>query len=117
MCEVIKVRLKLLHLTLYRTITTFNATVQDAFWKHCGKRRKCWLPAFSPFPTMFSTVPKTNFNFSVRIILSSAYAFNLDQSKILSFGKKLGSQCLLVLNCFENEPCPLNILLIYTKQK
>ena len=24
--------------------------------KHCGKRRKCWLPAFSPFPTMFSTV-------------------------------------------------------------
>ena len=21
-----------------------------------GKRRKCWLPAFSPFPTMFSTV-------------------------------------------------------------
>ena len=29
------------------------------FWKgrtHCGKRRKCWLPAFSPFPTMFSKV-------------------------------------------------------------
>ena len=23
--------------------------------KLCGKRRKCWLPAFSPFPTMFST--------------------------------------------------------------
>ena len=22
--------------------------------KHCGKRRKCWLPAFSLFPTMFS---------------------------------------------------------------
>ena len=22
--------------------------------KHCGKGRKCWLPAFSPFPTMFS---------------------------------------------------------------
>ena len=22
--------------------------------KHCGKRRKCWLPAFSTFPTMFS---------------------------------------------------------------
>ena len=22
--------------------------------KHCGKRRKCWLLAFSPFPTMFS---------------------------------------------------------------
>ena len=27
------------------------------FWKgrkHCGKRRKCWLPAFFPFHTMFS---------------------------------------------------------------
>ena len=22
--------------------------------KHCGKMRSCWLPAFSPFPTMFS---------------------------------------------------------------
>ena len=22
--------------------------------KHCRKRRKCWLPAFSPFPTVFS---------------------------------------------------------------
>ena len=22
--------------------------------KHCGKRRKCWSPAFSPFPAMFS---------------------------------------------------------------
>ena len=22
--------------------------------EHCGKRRKCWLPAFSPLPTMFS---------------------------------------------------------------
>ena len=22
--------------------------------KNCKKRRKCWLPAFSPFPTMFS---------------------------------------------------------------
>ena len=25
----------------------------DRVGKHCGKRRKCWLPAFSPFPTMF----------------------------------------------------------------
>ena len=22
--------------------------------KNCGKRRKCWLQIFSPFPTMFS---------------------------------------------------------------
>ena len=44
---------------------------------------------FSPFPTMFSTCPKTNFNFSVTFILSSTNAFNLDQSKNLLFGKEL----------------------------
>ena len=32
--------------------------------KHFEKRRKCWLPAFSPFPTMFSKV------FSFRVIKS-----------------------------------------------
>ena len=26
----------------------------DRVEKHCGKRMKCWLPAFYPFPTMFS---------------------------------------------------------------
>ena len=38
---------------------------------------------------MFFTLSKTNFSFSARFILSSASAFNLDQSKILSFGKEL----------------------------
>ena len=38
---------------------------------------------------MFSTLPKPNFNFWVTSILSSANAFNLDSSKILSFGKEL----------------------------
>ena len=51
-----------------------------------GKAEK---PAFSPFPIMFSTLPKTNLNFSVRFILSSASAFNLDQSKNLAFRKEL----------------------------
>ena len=36
---------------------------------------------------MFSTLPKTNFNFSVTLILSSASDFNLDLSKNLTFGK------------------------------
>ena len=38
---------------------------------------------------MFSTHPKTNFNFSTTFNLSFGNAFNLDQSKILSFGKEL----------------------------
>ena len=32
--------------------------------KHCGKKRKCWLPAYSPFPTTFST------GFSVEVVKS-----------------------------------------------
>ena len=42
-----------------------------------------------PFPIMFSTLPKTKFNFSGTYILSSANALKLDQIKILSFGKEL----------------------------
>ena len=38
---------------------------------------------------MLSTLLKPNFNVSVIFILSSANAFNLDQSKILSFGKEM----------------------------
>ena len=29
-------------LTLYHTIPTFNNSEKETFWKHCGKRRKCW---------------------------------------------------------------------------
>ena len=43
----------------------------------------------SPFPTKFSTLPKTNINFLDTSILSSANALNLDRSKTLLFGKGL----------------------------
>ena len=59
------------HLTLYHTPKSLDSSKLKAFqddkiyvceklnWfgkgrKHIGKRRKCWLPAFSPFPSMFS---------------------------------------------------------------
>ena len=38
---------------------------------------------------MFSTQSKINFKFSIKFILSSANAFNLDSPKVLSFGKEL----------------------------
>ena len=78
-----------MNLTHYHTIPTFNAPEKEAFRKHCGKRRKCWLSAFSPFLTMFSTLHKTNFKLSITFILSFANAFNLDQSKILLSGNGL----------------------------
>ena len=38
---------------------------------------------------MFSILPEANFKFLVTFVLLSAKAFNLDQSKFLSFGKEL----------------------------
>ena len=38
---------------------------------------------------MFSTLPNKSFNISATIILLCAYSFNLEWSKILSFGKEL----------------------------
>ena len=43
-------------LTMYQITTAFDDPVLEAFQKHCVKRRKYWLPAFSPFPTMFLTL-------------------------------------------------------------
>ena len=65
---------------------TLNGCVQEHFQKRCGKMRKCWLPAFSPLPTMFSTLPRTNFNFPFTMILSSANALNLDTEPHSSVG-------------------------------
>ena len=39
----------------------FHEPERESFFKHCRKRRKCWLPAFPPFPTMFPTLLKTKF--------------------------------------------------------
>ena len=47
---------------------------------------------------MFSTLPKTNIINLAYFILSSANALNLDQSRILSFGKALIT---------ENNPLPV----------
>ena len=49
---------------------------------------------------MFSTFPKTKFKFWVLFILLSARASNLDQSRILSFGKELLEDKVL---CFKLE--------------
>ena len=76
--------------TLYHTIPTFNNPDKESFCKHCGKRRKCWLPAFSPFPSMFSTIStKTEMIILAKLNLFSANAFSLVKAKVLSSGKEL----------------------------
>ena len=49
---------------------------------------------------MFSTFPKTDFNFQSHIFLFSANAFSLEQSKLLSFdlGLNVGIH-------YENQTC------------
>ena len=62
---------------------------KKGFKKDRGKRRKWWLSAFSPLPTFFSTLSKTNFIIWAIFDLSSANPFNLGQSKKGSFGNRL----------------------------
>ena len=79
-------------LTPYNTIPTFNDPKEEDIGKHFGKRRKCWLPAFPPFPTVFSMLSKREIVISQIVILetlSSANALNLVRSKILTFSKEL----------------------------
>ena len=64
---------------------------RKAFENIVGKGENAGSKHFLLFPTMFSTLPNQNFNFLVTFILSSANAFNLDGSKILSYGKELNT--------------------------
>ena len=51
-------------LTHYHTIPTFNDPKVEGFGKHCGKRRKCWEPAFSPFShSVFYPIKERNHHF------------------------------------------------------
>ena len=75
---------------ILQTTTTYDTPKENAYFKHCGKSRKCWLAAFSPFPTMFSAQWKTNLVFLVTFRLSSANIFDLDKAKILLFDEALG---------------------------
>ena len=43
---------------IYHTAPTSNDPKEGGFENTAGKRRKCWEPSFSPFPTEFSTLSK-----------------------------------------------------------
>ena len=48
------------------------------------KKRKCWLPAFSPFPTIHFTLSKTNFLIRITFKLFSANNFSLAKCTFFS---------------------------------
>ena len=91
-------------LYLLSNFSTFTDVVQDAFQLFTTQSRlltslkkkpfeniveKEESQHFSAFPTLFSTHPKTNVNFSIAFIICNT--FHSDQSKILSFGKGLNA--------------------------
>ena len=73
-------------LNLYHTIPIFNDPKEKGFGKPCGKRRKCWQPAFSLFPTGFSILAKREIVIFAMFNLSSANAFN---SSLSQFSEKV----------------------------
>ena len=76
-------------LTLSQTIPDFYLSTNEGFWKHCGKGENAGYQHFYPFLTMFFFLMNDR-NYQLRNInLVISNAFSLDQSKILSFGKKL----------------------------
>ena len=76
-------------LTLYHTILTYNNPKKGGFLKTFWKREKVLVTSIFSFSQNVFCPSETNFNFKVKFILLSAKAFNLDLSKILSFGKEL----------------------------
>ena len=83
------------------------------------------LPAFFPFPTMFSTLSGTEIIISAAFNLPSANALNLVQSKKLSFGKELMAlyeglltiQLWRALNKIGLHLCTTSVILLYTLGK
>ena len=75
---------KLHNSTLHNTILAINYFKKESYRKHYGKWGKCWLPAFSPFPIMFSTLSQAKI---CDFKLPSTIALN--KCTILLFGKEL----------------------------
>ena len=69
-------------LSLYHTVLTFNDLETRNLLKTLWEKEKMLV-------TSVLYCSQNKFHFSVTFILLSANAFNLDQYKILSFGKEL----------------------------
>ena len=74
-----------------------------AFENTEGKEENAWLPAFSPFLTVFSTLSNTEILILAAFNLSSANALNLLQSRKLSFDKGLTHYQTTNFRLFQTE--------------
>ena len=90
-------------LTLYHTIPTFNDPAKTACRKHCGKRRKCWIPAFSPFPAMFSTHPQKNFCFESHLFCHMQMLLIWTSLKFCCLVKELNYEQMPIIWLYKQE--------------
>ena len=79
---------KTFSLSLCHTIPTLNDPKEKSFKNTAGKGENSGNKQFLLFPA-FSTLSRREIIILTKSILSSANASNLDQVKILSFGKEL----------------------------
>ena len=77
-------------LSLYYTMTTFDILVVRAFWKHCEKRRKCWL--LFPQCFFFPVKEKLDHLSHYQIVTCKCFQLILDKGKILLSGRGSGGK-------------------------
>ena len=74
-------------------MTPFWRVWERSLLKTLWEKEKLLVQAITPFPSMFSTLSKTEIIIFLTFNLSSANAFNLVWSKILSCGNGLKNKC------------------------
>ena len=77
--------------------------IETPFENIVGNGENAGNQHFLHFPQCFYTFLRTNFKFSVIFIVLSASAFNLEQSKNLSFGKELTHYQMTNFRLFQTE--------------
>ena len=82
-------------LSLYLTIATVKDNEKEDFGKHCWKRRKYWIPAFSPFPTMLSILAQTT-QYTLHIVLGQQMHSTLTNLEFYSMEKSLCKTVVII---------------------
>ena len=89
-----------LHFFMFLPTVCIYFKRQEASWKYSGKRRKCCLPTFSPFYTMFCTSSQLKF---VKWIILNPVPYDkiLDQTKLKAFANNKSNVKKMIISVFD----------------
>ena len=83
-------------LSLYLTIATVKDNEKEDFGKHC------WIPAFSPFPTMLSILAQTT-QYTLYIVFGQQMHSTLTNREFYSMEKSLCKTVVIIyINAYRN---------------